>query len=119
MSILSALKARLAEGRRRRALPKFNFHDHNSPYCYLPNERGMLIKVNWLGRNQELASIAGYSGTGNSRPLPEEDMVELNLERLAVGAVKLACPRPPYDLMRWHSHETPADDGGIQHDHRR
>ena len=119
MSILSALKARLAEGKRRRALPKFSYHNHDSPYCYLPDKQGRFIKHNWIGRNRELAPVAGYSSTGQSRPMPEEDLAGINLRLIAEGGVPHTLRRQPYEFMRWHSHETPADDGGIQHDHRR
>ena len=60
----------------------------------------------------------GWMSTGHTRPLTESEVVESSKENVAIGGSSYACPRwRRTHFIAGHSHETPEDNGGVEHSH--
>ena len=71
------------------------------------------LKRHWVEGEQ----VVGYMSTGQTRPLTEAYVEELNEVRRDHGEVPYAAPRDPYTFIAGHSHETPENNGGVEHTH--
>ena len=86
-----------------------SYHSHSSPYYY--DAEG--IKRHLVPGE----TLVGWMTTNHSRPLTQGERWELR-EALALrGESTYECPMAPYTMISGHSHETPENNGGVEHSH--
>ena len=89
--------------------PEHSYHSHSSPYYYdAEGIRRHLVPGE---------TLVGWMSTGHTRPLTESEVVESSKENIAIGGSSYACPMAPYHFIAGHSHETPDNNGGVEHTH--
>ena len=89
--------------------PTHSYHDHSSPYYY--DAEG--IKRHLV----EGEELAGWMTTGTTIPLTEQQVEDANDVRRMAGEVSYEVPLPDYTVIGGHSHETPDNNGGVEHTH--
>ena len=87
----------------------YSYHSHSSPYYY--DAEG--VKRHLVDGEV----LVGWMTTNHSRPLTQEERVELREAQTVRGESSYECPIAPYTMIPGHSHETPENNGGVEHSH--